>query len=295
MKPATFDYIAPPTIQDAISAAAEADDSKFLAGGQSLVPMMALRIAQPELLIDLNEVRELEHVSVADGVVRIGALCRHRFLELNEDVARAAPLLSRAARLVGHPAIRNRGTLGGSLAHADPVAELPAALVAAEGTLVVRGLGGSREIAAGDFYLGFFTTALEPGELLVEIRIPAARAGMGTAFEEEAPRTGDFALAGVAAVVELDSSSCCTGVRLVAAGAAPTPVDLSDSATAVLGEESPSSASMRQLAEHVRDTVDPTGDTHASGEDRKELLQLLAIRAVRRAWSDAEGTLEAVA
>jgi carbon-monoxide dehydrogenase medium subunit len=286
MKATSFEYTAPTTVEEALTAVGSADDAKFLAGGQSLVPIMNLRMARPDLLIDLNSVGELERLSIGDGTVRIGAMCRHRVLELDDRVRTAVPLLHQAAGLIGHPAIRNRGTLGGTLAHADPAAEMPAAAVALDAQLVLRSPEGARTVGASEFFEGFFMTALEPEELVTEVVVPARRPGTGTAFEEFAPRHGDFALVAIAAVVELEVGAC-VGIRLAGAGIDSVPLDLSAAGSFLLGETGFAPAAMNELAVRAAGMVQPPADTHASSEDRRELVQLLSIRAVSSAWQRA--------
>lgn len=226
MKPAPFDYFAPAELRDALAALAD-DDAMVIAGGQSLLPLLALRLARPALLVDIAGL-DLGGITV-DGErneVSLGALVRHRALELDPTLVRVVPLLARAAALIGYPAIRNLGSLGGSLAHADPAAELPAALVALGGRVMVAGSEGTREIEAVDLFEGYFTTSLVPGELITEIVVPAAAPGVGTAFCEWSPRAGDFAVAGVAMWVATDADGVCLEARAAACGVASTPVPL---------------------------------------------------------------------
>jgi aerobic carbon-monoxide dehydrogenase medium subunit len=215
VKPAPFEYCAPGTVEEAFALLARhGADARPLAGGQSLVPMLALRLARPSALIDLNRIVELGGIRVIDDELCIGAMTRQVDALRSEVVVARAPLLVQALRFVGHPPTRARGTIGGSLAHADPAAELPAALLALDGTLVVRNAHGTRTIQAEDFFQGPFSTALEDGELLVEIRIPTCGAG-GSAFKEIAPREGDFALVSVAARLEFDEERRCKLARVV--------------------------------------------------------------------------------
>ena len=199
MKPAPFDYAAPRSLEAAL--ALLGDESRPLAGGQSLVPMLNFRIAQPARLVDLNAIGELDYLRCADGALRIGALTRQAALERSELVERRWPLLVEAVRLVGHPAIRSRGTVGGSVAHADPAAELPVALAALDARFHLRSVRGARSLPPSDFFLGPLTTALEPDELLVEIEVPALPEGARAAFVEQARTHGDFAIAGAAVVL----------------------------------------------------------------------------------------------
>src|SRR5690242_18876224 len=217
MKPAPFEYYAPTTREEALSLLAEyGDEAKVLAGGQSLVPSMNFRLAQPSILVDLNGVRDLFGISAGeDGVLRIGAMTRQRAVERSTLVAGRAPLIAEAMPHVAHPQIRNRGTLGGSLAHADPAAEAPALAVALDMQVKAQSKMGERLIPAAEFFLGIFTTALEPEEILVEVLVPPLPARTGTAFEEMARRHGDYALAGAAAVVSLAGDGTVAGSKLV--------------------------------------------------------------------------------
>jgi CO/xanthine dehydrogenase FAD-binding subunit len=226
VKPAPFDYRAPATVEDAL--ALLGPDSTLLAGGQSLVPLLNLRLARPELIVDINGVAELDYLRADDGPLRIGALTRQDVLERSELVREGWPLLHKAVRLVGHPQIRTRGTVGGSVAHADPAAELPTALMAMGARLHLRSSGGSRAIDAADFYLGPLYTAREPDELLVEIEVPQQPPGAGAGFAEFARTHGDFATAGAAAVVGPDR----VGIALLGAGPVPARAEAAESALA---------------------------------------------------------------
>jgi len=224
MKPAPFHYLAPASLEEALELKrAHGEDAKFLAGGQSLVPAMNFRLAQPAMLIDLNGLRELDYVR-ASGALRIGALTRHRTIERDALVARHAPLLHEAAPHVAHPQIRNRGTLCGNLAHADPASEFPAVMLALGGRMRARSQGGERWIDARDFFRGVFTTALAPDEMLVEVELPALSARTGTCFLEVARRRGDYALMGVAAVVTLGADGKVATARIGLCNAGATPV-----------------------------------------------------------------------
>jgi carbon-monoxide dehydrogenase medium subunit len=284
MKPAAFDYVAVSTVAEALDALGSTDEARVLAGGQSLVPLMNLRLARPSLLVDINGVDELDHVDVADGAVRIGALCRHRRLELDPEIRLRAPLLTEAASFIAHTQVRNRGTIGGSLAHGDPVAELGAALLALDGRVRVRRDGTEREIPAEGLFDGFFETTLEPRELLVEVLLPSPEPHAGSAFREFAPRHGDFAIVGIAAHVVRSEDGRCTSARIAGCGLGSTPVDLTVAAAALLGQAEPTDALLREVAAAVGTVVDPPGDVHADAEDRRELAQLLAVSALRAAW-----------
>lgn len=235
MKPAPFAYFAPRELAAALRLLAEhGDEAKVLAGGQSLVPMMNFRLIRPSAVIDVNRLGSHDRIAVDERGLRIGAFTRVAQLERTPVVAARWPLLAEAAALVGHPAIRNRGTVGGSAAHADPHAELPAVLCALDATFVLRSLHGERSLGAGEFFRDFYTTALEPNELLLEITVPPLPAHTGTAVVEHAQRHGDFALAGAAAVVTLDGTRCVR-VAIGVLGAHPTPLRATAAEAALTG------------------------------------------------------------
>jgi aerobic carbon-monoxide dehydrogenase medium subunit len=268
VKPAAFAYHDPRSVDEALSLLTElGSESKLLAGGQSLVPAMNFRLARPAHLIDLNRVPELSYLRVdPDGWLVLGAMTRQRTVERSADVGAGWPLIVEALRHVGHQAIRSRGTIGGSLAHADPAAELPAVMTALDAQLVVRSSGGSRTVPASEFFVDYLTTCLGPDELLSEIRVPPLPAGARCAFQEVSRRWGDFALVGVAAVVTSSSA------RLAFTGVGPTPVrvDLPPGDPAALGQ---------QAAANLR----PDSDLHASAQYRQEVAAVLAERALRSA------------
>jgi carbon-monoxide dehydrogenase medium subunit len=287
VKPAPFEYVRPATVGEVIEQLRTDDGAKLIAGGQSLVPLMAMRLARPTLLVDVNDLH-LDTVTIDRESVRIGATTRHRRLEVDPGLRRAAPLLAEAAALIGHPAIRARGTIGGSLAHADPLAELPAVLVATGGEVTVQGPGHERNIGASDLFAGFLTTTLEPDEMIIDVRLPAAGPRHGAAFCEWAPRAGDFATAGIALVVERDDELRCVSARGAAIGVGSVPFDCSASLTMVIGETSASDALLRDVSQRVRREVG--GDP-----DPAELIGLLAARAMRRAFARSADAEDAAA
>ena len=288
MKPARFEYVAAGSVAEAAEALAGADDARVLAGGQSLVPLMNLRLARPSLLVDVNGVGALAGFEAVNGTLRFGAMCRHRFLETDPLVRLNAPIVAETAGLIGHVGIRNRGTLGGSLAHADPVAELPALLVALGGQVIATSTGGERAVPAAELFEGPFTTSLEPDELLTAVEVPAHRDGDGGAFSEFVLRHGDFATAGVAVVLHRDGSGACDRLRVAGCGLGPTPTDLSAAGEFLLGESSLSAGAAGELGSRVAAAAEPTGDVHGSAEYRRELAAVLAADAVRRAWERAD-------
>jgi CO/xanthine dehydrogenase FAD-binding subunit len=276
MKPAPFAYDAPETLEEALGLLQRAgEDAKVLAGGQSLVPLLNFRLARPERLVDLNRVAELAYLRREGDVLRIGALARHADLERSADVAAGWPLLAEAVRHVGHPQIRARGTVCGSVAHADPAAELPAALVALDARVHVRSAQGGRRVAAGEFFRSFFTTVLEPDEVVVEVEVPSPPAGSGGAFAEHSRTHGDFAVGGAAALVSGEEA------RLVLLAAGPVPVRARD-AEGLLGEGA-SAAEAADAAVRDLELRGPDADW------RRALLRELARRALTLATERARG------
>ena len=292
MKPAAFDYVRPASRAEALSLlASHGGDAKPLAGGQSLIPAMNFRLATPAVLVDLNAIPDLSHITRQGGHLRIGAMTRHRAVERSDDVRRAAPLVHEAMPFIAHAAIRTRGTIGGSLAHADPAAELPAVMVALDARIRIESTQGSREVAAADFFTGLFSTALEAGELLTEIAIPVRQttgSRTGTAFEEFSRRHGDFALAGAAARVVVDDNGRCTLARVALFGVGDRPM-FAVSCARVLKGQSPSAEAIRAAADTAaRDDIDPTSDIHASSKYRRHLAGVLTRRVLGRAFARAQ-------
>ena len=290
MKPPLFEYEAPETLDEALRLLAEhADEAKVLAGGQSLVPLLNFRLAKPGLLVDINRVRALDYVRRSDGWLEIGAIARQRAVELDPTATQACPLLTEALSYVGHFQIRNRGTVVGSLAHADPAAELPAVAFALGAELDVCGQRGRRSVPASEFFLGYLTTALQADELLVAVRFPARAPRTGYAFTEFARRHGDFALVGVAAVVELDEAgSRCTSLRLAYTGVGPRPV-LFEDPQGILRGQVPDPRVISVVAQRAASLLEPDSDLHASGEYRRDLAGVLAERALQMALSRGRG------
>ena len=300
MKPASFEYLAPDSLDAALEAVARhGGDAKLLAGGQSLIPVMNFRLAQPAVLIDLNRLRELDYIRSdgprADdgGGLRIGAMTRQRTLERDPLVASRAPLLSEAVPFIAHPQIRNRGTFGGSLAHADWRAELPAVAVALRARLRLRRAGGERWVEARDFFAGLLTTLLEPDEILVEVALPPPPPRSGWAFVEVARRHGDYAQVGVAAGVSLDETGRCREARLVYLSVGDRPVEAREAARLLEGaavSEGIDEAIAAAAEKASRDEMDPTGDIHASSAFKEHLARVLTGRALRRAFARARET-----
>jgi carbon-monoxide dehydrogenase medium subunit len=281
MKPAPFEYYCPHSLEEATALLAEhGGEAKPLAGGQSLIPAMNFRLATPAVLVDLNAIESLAYIREADGGLRIGGMTRHCTLERSELVARYAPLVTSAMPFVAHAAIRTRGTLGGSLAHADPAAELPAVMLALDASFTLRSNSGSRTVAAREFFTGLFSTAIEAGELLTEISIPRAQAETGYAFQEISRRHGDFALAGAAAAVGLDHEGRCSTVRVALLSVSDRPV-LAAAAARVLVGHIPSPALVQEAAQSAAEhDIDPPGDIHASSRYRRHLAAVLIRRTL---------------
>jgi aerobic carbon-monoxide dehydrogenase medium subunit len=288
VKPAPFDYFTPATLDEALALLAEhGADAKPLAGGQSLIPAMNFRLARPAVLVDLNRISELAYVRAESGVA-IGAMTRQRVVERSDVVARAAPLLAEALPSIAHPQIRNRGTVGGSIAHADPSAELPAVMLALEARFQARSATGERSIPAVDFFQGMLETALAPGELLVEIALPPLPARTGTAFLEVARRHGDYALVGVAAIVTLDARGRCQEARIGLLSVGDGPV-LATEAANLLAGQTPSADLLRAAGDAAAThDIDPPSDIHASAAYRRQLVAVLTRRALARAFERAE-------
>ncbi len=267
MKPAPFDYHAPDTLNEALGLREKlGPDATVLAGGQSLVPMLNLRLASPTALIDLRKLDELRYMRATPDGVAVGAMVTHRTLERSDEAHAVCPLLRESLELVAHAIVRNRGTIGGSIAHADPAAELPTVLAVLSGKVTVRSAHGERQISASELFTFHFTTSLEPDEILTEIWFPAVPAGGGSAFLEVSRRHGDYALAGAACVVDNGST------RLGFTGVGPTPV--------VVESDDPDAAAA---------AVSPADDIHATADYRRQLVRVLAGRAVERARERAGG------
>lgn len=284
MKPAPFEWHAPDSVEAALALkAAHGDGARFLAGGQSLVPAMNFRVAQPAVLIDLNRIPDLDGIVLDSGGLRIGAMARNAAIE-RSATARSHPILAEALHEVAHPQIRNRGTLGGNLSHADPASEMPAVMLALDARFRLRGARGEREIAAADFFLAPLTTALRPDEMLAEIVLPPLPPRSGTAFIEIARRQGDYAMMGVAVVLSRDAAGVCTAARIACCSAGPTPMLAPRAAAALIGTR------LDDLAEAVallREEVAPMGSVQASAAYQRHLAGVLAARALGKAWERA--------
>jgi CO/xanthine dehydrogenase FAD-binding subunit len=286
VKPPRFRYEDADSVEEAIALLAEhREEAKVLAGGQSLVPMMSLRLAYPGVVVDVNRVSELDYVTRRDGGLAVGALTRQATLEHSEEVRQVCPLLSTAMHWVAHEAIRNRGTIGGSLAHADPAAELPAVATALGATVTAQSSNGSREIPIEELFAMPLVSTLREDELLTEVWLPGQPGGAGSAVEEIARRHGDFAIAGVATSVTLEAGGW-DEVRLVAFAVGPTPIRLT-AAEQALGDE-PSTDTLGAAAAAATEEISPNDDIHASGSYRRRVIAVLVERALRAAIADAQ-------
>ncbi|MGB6658535.1 MAG: xanthine dehydrogenase family protein subunit M [Xanthobacteraceae bacterium] len=288
MKPPVFDYIAATSIGMAVAALAEAGgEAKVLAGGQSLMPMLNFRLLRPSILVDINRIRGLGFVEETPDSIRIGALTRHFQLETSPLVARHFPVLSCAMTHVAHLAIRNRGTIGGSLSHADPAAELPMLALLLNAELHIVSINGSRVAAARDFFLDTMTVDLDGTELLAEIVLPKLPPHTGWGFEEVARRHGDFALAAVATTLTL-SGDRIAEARVALTGVGPTALRATDAETLLVGQRLDDKLAMRAIVA-VREAISPETDLHASADYRRHLAGVLAGRALAAAWCRAKG------
>lgn len=289
MKPAPFDYIAPDTLEAALTAQRQHGyDAKLLAGGQSLIPLLNFRLASPAILVDLNRLEELDFVRPGpEGGLRIGAMTRQSRLEIDPVIAERAPLLHEAIPWIAHPQIRNRGTIGGTLAHADPAAELPTVALALKARLRLRSDSSDRWVRAEDFFVGLLTTSLEPEEILVEIEIPPSPPRCGWSFLEVSRRHGDYALAGLAAQIALDEDGTCTEARLVYLSAGDGPLAANGAAQELIGG-APDGQAFGEIARRVAaEEVAPSGDIHASADFKRHLTKVLTERALVLAYERA--------
>jgi carbon-monoxide dehydrogenase medium subunit len=292
VKPAWFDYYAPRSVDEALHLLADAgQDGRILAGGQSLMPMLNCRVVSPSFLVDINRIEELNRLQVSKDSLTVGALVRHADLLRNSDVREGWPLLAEATSHVAHPAIRNRGTVCGSVSHNDPAAEQPSVLVTLDGTVVIASASGRRELPAEEFFTGMMSTALEPGEMVVELRYPRPPAGTGAAFVEFARRLGDFALAGAAAMLTV-RDGVCEKARLTIVGMGDGPFRARE-AEAVLTDcpMNPKACkdAFAEAAAKVVAAVEPGDDVHASASYRRHLAGVMAVRALETALARSGG------
>ncbi len=291
MKPPPFEYYAPTTVEEALSHLAEHGyDAKPLAGGQSLIPMMNFRLAQPSVLVDLNNIPELSYIRPDEnGGALVGATTRHKTVGSDPLIAKQIPLVHDAIPNIGTPQVRTRGTFGGSLSHADPSAELVAISVALNGRLRVRSQKNERWIPAGEFFIGSFTSALEADELLVEIQLPRQPERSGWSLMEVARRHNDFALVGVAAVVTLDKKGNCEEARMVFLSAGDRPMQAHQAASILKGQKPTAEVILAAAEKASSSDIDPGSDIHATAEFRRHLANVLTRRALDEAFKRARG------
>lgn len=287
MKPPPFQYKRASIVEEALTALAEGgDEAKILAGGQSLIAMMNLRLVRPQMLVDINRLTTLDYIRTDNGTLALGALTRQASVEESSEVTKACPLMAEAIRYVAHKPIRNRGTIGGNLAHNDPTSELPAVAVALDAEFVAQSSKGKRSIPAADFFTGYLTTVLAPNELLTEVRVPAWPEGQGWSFMEISPRKGDYALVGVAATLQVQDGKC-QAARLVYTGVGEHAHRISEAEQALVGNEA-GEAAFSEAADVARRSVDPSSDVHASAEYRRDLVAVLTRRALAQALERCE-------
>ncbi|MED4730705.1 xanthine dehydrogenase family protein subunit M [Aneurinibacillus migulanus] len=289
MKPAAFDYYTPKTVREALELIEDFGyDAKILAGGQSLIPTMNMRLARPQALIDIGQLDALDYIQVTDTEIQIGAMVRHYAVEHSSQIAQACPMLSEGIRLVGHSQIRSRGTIGGSLVHADSTAELPVMLRTLGGTVTLASLDEERTIEAEEFFLTYLTTTIEANEILVSAQFPKITGRTGHAIEEFTLRKGDFAIVLAAASVTLDEEGKIESVSLGLGGVDGAPVKLDDIEDELAGED-PDSVLIAEYCETIREAIDPEPDIHASTDYRKDLSVTLSRRVLEKAVQHARG------
>jgi len=288
VKPAPLDHAAPTTVGEAVALLNDPErEAVALAGGQSLMPMLNLRLARPDLLVDLTRIEGLDHIRESGGWIEMGAMATKRAVERSSLVRERQPMWHEATLQIGHPQIRNRGTVGGSMAQADPAAEYPAAAVALGGEVKAVGPSGERTIPATEFFLGYLTTALAPGEILTEVRVPVLPPGRGWAFREVCRRHGDFAMAGTAVTVDLDASGRCTATRIALFGVGPVPSRAVEAEKIVDGE-APGEEVFERAGRAAAGAIDePLADVHASADYRRNLAAVLTGRALAQAVTRA--------
>jgi carbon-monoxide dehydrogenase medium subunit/2-furoyl-CoA dehydrogenase FAD binding subunit len=289
MKPCAFEYLSPQTVDEAIDLLDRyGDEAKIIAGGQSLVPMMNFRLARPEILIDINGIKELVYIKTEGDELVIGALTRERDIEQSPAVVEKWPLLAKAISFIGHSTIRNRGTIGGSLVHADPSAEIPTSLCALNGTLKAVGPSGEKNLQPEEFFLTYLTTSLEPSDLLTEVRIPALPQNTGWSFMELSRRSGDFAIVAVAILLLTEPSGVCSEARISMGGVAPTPVR-AEQAEGLLADQKITEELIAEAAQQAAEETDTEPDYHASAEYRMDMTRVFVKRGLLEAWSMVNG------
>lgn len=294
MKPPSFDYVVADSVEHALSLLAEGgDDAKVIAGGQSLVPLLNFRMARPSLLIDINHVPGLANIRKTDQAIAIGALTRHAKLITSKTIAQNLPILAEAAAWIAHPQIRTRGTIGGSLAHADAAAELPVVLLALNAYVTARSLRGERTIAIKDLLVSHFVSSILPDELIVEVNVPALPTGTGAAFDEFSRRHGDYAIGGAASIVTVDDEGRCIDARITVLGGGSTAIRCQD-AENLLINSTLTDAQFSAAADTAVMGLEPVSTVHGSGPYRQEVIRTLVERTLTRALHRARPTKESM-
>jgi CO/xanthine dehydrogenase FAD-binding subunit len=289
MKPSAFEYFTPFTVPEAVELLQRhGDEAKILAGGQSLVPMMNFRVARPKVLVDINRIKELDYIREEKDELVIGGLVRERTLEVSPLVQKKCPILAEAISYIGHLPIRTRGTIGGSLAHADPSAEIPVVICGLGGKMKVVGPSGERTLRADEFFLTYLTSALEPAEILAEVRIPTLPTNTGWSFMELSRRHGDFGIVVVASILFMENRELCRKASIALGGVAPTPIRAVEAENLLAGRR----LTQELIAEagvKAAQATDPESDYHASAGYRKDMARAFTRRSLREAWNKVKG------
>lgn len=287
MKPAPFDYFAPAELQEALALLQRhGEEAKILAGGQSLIPLLNMRLARPKAIIDINSIPALSYIRRDNGSLRIGALTRHRMIESSATIREQCPLMAEAIRWVGHVEVRNRGTIGGSLVHADPAAELPTVVTALGGEMRLLSPKGDRTLRAGEFFVSFLTTSVDSSEILTEVRLPIWPSRTGCSFQEINRRHGDFAVVAVAVLLLLNDNKECENSSIVLAGVGPTPLR-AKRAEGFLARQRISRELVEEAGELAAEDSDPSSDVHGSADYRREMVKVMTRRALEQALAKA--------
>ena len=289
MKPSSFEYLTPKTVKETIGLLEQyGDEIKVLAGGQSLVPMLNFRVARPKFLVDINGIRELEYIREERGELVIGALTREWAVEKSPLVREKCPILPKAISYIGHLPIRTRGTIGGSLVHADPSAELPIMACALDAKMKIVGPAGERVLRAEEFFMTYLTSAMEAAEILVEVRIPVFAAQTGWSFMELSRRHGDFAIVAVASMLTMGEKGVCQKAKIALGGVAPTPIRARAAEDLLTGKPI-TEALMAEAGIKAAEATDPESDYHASAEYRKDMARVYTVRSLKEAWTMIKG------
>lgn len=289
MKPSAFEYFAPSTVEEAMELLERyGEEAKILAGGQSLIPMMNFRVARPKVLVDINQIKELAYIREEGGELAIGSLTRQRTVEVSTSVRERCPILAEAISYIGHLPIRFRGTIGGSLVHADPSAEIPITICGLDGKMKIAGPSGERVLRADEFFLTYLTSSLEPSEVLVEVRVPTLPSNTGWSFLEFSRRYGDFGMVAVACLLFMEDKGRCRKASIALGGVAPTPIRAVEAEKIFAGQVITESL-IDEAGIKVSQAADPESDYHASAEYRKDMAKVFTRRGLREAWNKVKG------